>query len=259
MLYMIGIGLNDQKDISVKGLEIIKKCSKVYLEAYTSILQCSLKELEEFYGKQVVVCDREFVEQGVEPLLEEAVSNDVAFLVIGDVFGATTHTDLFLRAKKKKVDVKVVYNASVLNAVGVVGLELYKYGKVTSICFDSGSSAYDVIKNANGLHTLCLLDIKVKEPSKEDLLKGSKHYLEPRFMTVNEALKVLLDVELQKKEGVISLDRLCVGCARLGGEELIKVGTVKELMEFDFGKPLHCLIFPGNLHFIEEEMLDGYK
>lgn len=40
MFYLIGLGLADVKDVTVKGLEIIKKCSRVYLEAYTSILSC---------------------------------------------------------------------------------------------------------------------------------------------------------------------------------------------------------------------------
>lgn len=38
MLYIIGLGLNDEKDITVKGLEAIQKCDAVFLEAYTSIL-----------------------------------------------------------------------------------------------------------------------------------------------------------------------------------------------------------------------------
>jgi hypothetical protein len=38
MLYLIGLGLSDEADITVKGLEIVKKASRVYLEAYTSIL-----------------------------------------------------------------------------------------------------------------------------------------------------------------------------------------------------------------------------
>ena len=37
-LYFIGIGLCDEKDISVKGLEIVKKADVVYLENYTSVL-----------------------------------------------------------------------------------------------------------------------------------------------------------------------------------------------------------------------------
>lgn len=38
MLYFIGLGLADETDITVKGLELIKKAERVYLEAYTSIL-----------------------------------------------------------------------------------------------------------------------------------------------------------------------------------------------------------------------------
>jgi diphthine synthase len=38
MLYLIGLGLSDETDITIKGLEIVKKASRVYLEAYTSIL-----------------------------------------------------------------------------------------------------------------------------------------------------------------------------------------------------------------------------
>jgi diphthamide biosynthesis methyltransferase len=38
MFYIIGLGLGDPKDITVKGLEIIRKCDRVYLEAYTSVL-----------------------------------------------------------------------------------------------------------------------------------------------------------------------------------------------------------------------------
>lgn len=45
MLYMIGLGLGDPADISVKGLDIIKKCEHVYLEAYTSVLCAGADEL----------------------------------------------------------------------------------------------------------------------------------------------------------------------------------------------------------------------
>ena len=38
MLYFIGLGLADETDITVKGLEIVRKAERVYLEAYTSIL-----------------------------------------------------------------------------------------------------------------------------------------------------------------------------------------------------------------------------
>jgi diphthamide biosynthesis methyltransferase len=45
MLYVIGLGLGDVKDITVKGLEIVKRCELIYLEAYTSILTCGKDEM----------------------------------------------------------------------------------------------------------------------------------------------------------------------------------------------------------------------
>lgn len=38
MLYLVGLGLADETDITVRGLEVVKKAERVYLEAYTSIL-----------------------------------------------------------------------------------------------------------------------------------------------------------------------------------------------------------------------------
>lgn len=45
MLYVIGLGLGDVKDITVKGLEIVKSCDLIYLENYTSILTCGKDEM----------------------------------------------------------------------------------------------------------------------------------------------------------------------------------------------------------------------
>ncbi|MFC1741370.1 diphthine synthase [Nanoarchaeota archaeon] len=266
-LYMIGIGLNDEKDVTVKGLEIIKRSAKVWLEGYTSILQCGVDRLEEFYGREVVVADRDRVEKKADDILADAESSDVAFLVVGDAMSATTHTDLVLRAFKKGISVEIVHNASVLTAVGVVGLELYKYGKTTSIVFSEKGwdveTHYDVVKEnlARGLHTLCLLDIKVAEPSRDGLRQEDGASAEkPRFMTVAEGVKSLLAIEAKRKEGVFTDETLCVGCARLGSLNMkIFVGTAKELLDEGFGGPLHSLVVPGKLHFVEEEALQRWK
>lgn len=45
MLYLIGLGLADETDVTVKGLELIKKAERVYLEAYTSILLVDIANL----------------------------------------------------------------------------------------------------------------------------------------------------------------------------------------------------------------------
>jgi diphthamide biosynthesis methyltransferase len=63
MLYFIGLGLGDAEDVTVKGLKIIKRASRVYLEAYTSILTVGKEALEESYGREVVLADRDMVEQ----------------------------------------------------------------------------------------------------------------------------------------------------------------------------------------------------
>lgn len=42
---------------------------------------------EEFYGRELIVADRELVEQQAEQILEDARDTDVAFLVVGDPFG----------------------------------------------------------------------------------------------------------------------------------------------------------------------------
>ncbi|XP_044167603.1 diphthine methyl ester synthase-like [Acropora millepora] len=94
MLYLVGLGLGDAKDITVKGLEIVKNADFVFLEAYTSILCVGQQVLEEFYGRQIKLADRETVEQNSDLILENAKDKDVAFLVVGDPFGATTHTGL---------------------------------------------------------------------------------------------------------------------------------------------------------------------
>ena len=70
------------------------------------------------YGKPIILADREMVEEKVNNILSEVHGSDV-FLVVGDPFGATTHTDLVVRAKALGVDVKVVHNASVKNAIRI--------------------------------------------------------------------------------------------------------------------------------------------
>lgn len=71
--------------------------------------------------------------------------------------------DLYLRAKEKNIEVKVIHNASVMNAIGRCGLQLYNFGPAVSICFFEETwrpdSFYDKIalNKKNGQHTLCLL------------------------------------------------------------------------------------------------------
>lgn len=262
---MVGIGLGDEKDISLRGLEALKKSEHVFFESYTSKSN-AFEGLERLVGKKFTLASRDLVEKEADKMLGLASDSVVSFVVVGDVFGATTHSDLFIRAKERNIEVKVINNASVINAVGNVGLDLYRFGRVASIVFDDGNwlpnTPYDVLKSnfERGLHTLCLLDIKTAEPSLENLKKGIDIPEPPRFMTVNQALKILLKLEEKNKGGVLCEDSLVVGIARLGQpSQLIIAGSIKELLSKDFGEPLHSLIIPGKLHDIEEKMLSYFK
>lgn len=270
-MYIIGLGLGDERDITLRGLEAVKKCSKVFIEAYTSLLSFGLSSnglstLENLYGKPITLADREMVEEKADDILSDARHSDVGFLVVGDPFGATTHSDLVVRAKKLGVDVKVVHNASVMNAIGICGLQLYRYGETISIPFFTETwrpdSFYEKIQRNRvlGLHTLCLLDIRVKEPSLESLCRGKKQYEPPRYMTINTAIEQLLEVEQMRGESAFCEDTDCVGFARLGSEDqMIVAGSMRQLLKVDFGAPLHCLVIVGKTHPVEEEMLDFYK
>ena len=252
-LTIIGLGLFGEKDITVRGLEKVKQADFVYMEYYTSILGVSQETLEAFYEKKITLADREMIESEFEEeILSKAVANKVALLVVGDPFSATTHMDLYTRAIKEGVSVEVIHNASIMNSCGLTGLSLYRFGETISVPFFTETwrpmSFYDKLaKNAaNGLHTLCLLDIKVKEISDENLALGKKIYEKPRFMTVNEGLDQLLQCEESKKEGWVTEDALCFGLARVGApDQIIRSGTVSELLKSDFGGPLHSIIICG--------------
>lgn len=182
VLYIIGLGLGDEKDITVRGLELVRKCKVVYLEYYTSILGLDHKSLEKFYGVEVRVADRNMVESNAEEIYSRAATEDIGFLVVGDPLCATTHNDIILRARKENIEVQVVHNASVMSASASSGLQLYQFGYTVSIpLFEDNwkpDSFYDRIRynKAGGMHTLCLLDIKVKEPDYSSMSAGKSRY-----------------------------------------------------------------------------------
>ena len=242
-LHLIGIGLHDEKDITLKGLDTIKKCDYVYLESYTSLIDSSIEKLEKLYGKKIFIASRELVEKKADEILEKAKEKEVAFLVIGDIFSATTHMDLVLRAREQDVKVYYVFNASVLTAVGAIGLELYKFGKVTSIPFDNKNikGPVEIFKKnyKNSMHTLFLLDL---DP------------IDNKFLNINEAANYLIEKGVDKKI-------LAIGCTHLGSRGArIKTRTLEELKKEDFPTYPQSIIIPcKDLHFIEEEAISRFK
>jgi len=249
-LVFVGLGLYDEKDISLRGLEEIKEANTVFAEFYTSLMPgLSIKKLEALLGKRVSVVSRHILEEeDGKPILREAKKGKVAFLVPGDPLIATTHVDLRIRAEKQGIKTRVIHGASIVSAViGLSGLQNYKYGRSVTVPFPEKGfipeTPYRVIleNRIMGLHTLCYLDIKAEER---------------RYMTVREGLQSLLDTEKQKRSHVITLSTLVLGVARAGsGDPTVKAGYVGGVMNHDFGPPPHILVFPGKLHFMEAEAL----
>jgi diphthine synthase len=238
MLYLIGLGLNVD-GVSKYGLGIIQKCKRVYLEGYTVDFPYNKGELEQVIDKKVISVDRDFVE-GLE-IVDEAQKLDVALLIYGSPLTATTHISLIQEAKRCGVRYKVVYNASILDAVAETGLQLYKFGKIASMpkwdkekSFTPDSFIKTVQENNSiQAHSLILVDIG---------------------FNFQDALNQL---ESATKTNDIKLKKIVV-CSKLGtkSKRIIYRG-MEELLKEDIDTPF-CFIIPSKLHFIEKEVLEQY-
>lgn len=238
MLYLIGLGLNDEGDLSLKAVDALKKCDEVYCELYTNNWRGDLKKVEEIANKKIEVLPREKVESDF--IINKAKSSNVALLVPGDPLTATTHIELMIAARAQGVTAVVVHSSSIYTAVAQSGLMLYKFGRATTLIYPENGyepkSPYEVIKENKkaGLHTLVLLDIKEKS------------------MSVKEGLELLL------KNQVVSNSEAVIACAELGGENIIQYQSAEKLAGEEYPVPAVILI-PGKLNFKEEEALKLWK
>ncbi len=248
MLYLIGLGLHDGKDVTLKGIEAAKKCEKLYAELYTSPWQGSLEGLEKAIGKKIVTLQRSDLEENSKKLIDEAEKKDIVVFVPGDPLVATTHSSLIMDARKRGIDVKIIHSSSIFSAIAETGLHIYKFGKTATVAYPEDNfypkTPYKVLAEnlKRGAHTLLLLDVKAEAN---------------RYMTVNDAIEIMLDLEASERRSAFTKKTKCVGVARLGGDTLAMYGTVEELSRQDFGNPPHALIVPAELHFSEEEFLSA--
>jgi len=250
-LVFVGLGLNDEKGVSLKGLEETRSADNVFIELYTSLMpDFNLQRFEDLCGKKVtLVSRRELEEENGIAILLAAQKGKTVFLVPGDPFIATTHVTLRIDAEKKSVKTRIVHGASIISAIiSLSGLHNYKFGKTVTVPFPENFSAtpYDVIvqNKRSGLHTLCLLDLKASEK---------------QFLSVNQAVALLMEVELKRREGVVTLDTPAVGVARAGSKDpTLKADFVRGIVDYDFGEAPYSLIFPGDMHFMETESLIAF-
>lgn len=234
MLYLIGIGLGNEKSLTLEGLEAAKRC-ECYFESYTSKYE-SIEGLEKLVGKKIIVLKRGDVEEGSQKLLDSAKRKDVALFVIGDPLAATTHADLVIEAKKQKIPIRIIHNVSIFSAIAECGLQLYKFGRTATIPYTKQvESVKDAIEGNRkfGLHTLMLLDLDAEKN---------------KYMTVKEALEILLERKLiSRKEKLIA--------AHISENSQIFYDSTEELMKREINTP-SVLVLPGKLHFKEDEFLE---
>ena len=248
-IYFIGLGLYDERDVTLKGLETARKCDTIFAEFYTSLLAgTTIDRIEELIGKPIRRLSREDVELNFEKIvLSEAKDRDVAFLTAGDPMVATTHSDLRIRAKKAGIESYVIHAPSIYSAIAVTGLHIYKFGKSATVAYPERNwfptSHYDVIREnrKRGLHTMLFLDIKADRN---------------RYMTANEAMEILLRVEEMKGQEVFTPNTLVIVLARAGSlNPTLRAGYVKDMINENFGRQPHVMVVPGRLHIVEAEYL----
>ncbi|HDP96795.1 MAG TPA: diphthine synthase [Euryarchaeota archaeon] len=246
-IVLIGLGLHDEKSITLEALECAKGCDMLFAEQYTSLLaEGSIERLERRIGKEIQLLDRKRIEDGSFLILAREMA--IGLLIPGDPMTATTHVDLRIRAHEKDIECEIVHGTSVIVAVpGILGLQHYKFGRTVTIPFNE--AGYDptsplelLMKNLeNGLHTLALLDIQADKE---------------RYMTANEGLEWILRTAEKLGYDVIGENLLACVVARAGSKDcMARADKLSELIKMEFGPPLHTIVIPGKLHFQETEAL----
>jgi len=236
MLAFIGIGFSE-KDLSYGAAEIISECGEVYFDSYTSIFE-DMEGLGKIIKKKIIPLGRDKLESDF--LVEKARKSNVALLIAGDPFAATTHIQLLLDCVKNKIPFKISHGPSIISSLGETGLQPYKFGRIISVPMpEEGYSPVSHFKNIEenhkaGLHSLLLLDLHLKV---NDVLES----LTKNLSFIDENSKVLV-------------------IARLGmSSQVIKYSSIKKLIKTDFGEPPYSVIIPGELHFVEKECLETLR
>jgi diphthine synthase len=255
MLTFIGLGLYDERSVTVEGREAIRAADSVFAEFYTSrLVGADVGDLEATFDVDVEVRDREGVERDPEPVLAAAADGDAAFLTAGDTMISTTHADLRVRAESRGIDTRVIHGVTAQSAASsLTGLQNYRFGKAVTLPFPYAHGGDGVPKSVGetldenlerGLHTLVYLDIKVgtgptgRDPDHE------------AYMTADRAATLLAD-DWRDVLGVV--------VARAGSPApVVAADRLSALADREFGDPLHMLLIPGDLHHVEAEALIGF-
>ena len=250
MLCLVGAGIYDTVEMS-NSIKVLNSCNRIYLERFTSPISDNfINVLKSTLGpeKKIEIVKRWFVEDGRQ-ILDESKTLNVGLVSYGDPTIATTFTELRIRAMKNNIEVKVVHAASgITSLVGECGLQVYKIGKLVTMMEEKQSaiSVYSTIfSNLNlNCHTIILTEYRQDED-------GSEFFLKPNYV-----MSKLLEIEKDITYEIVSEDSFLIVVSRIGTDhQKIVSGKIKSLIDLEYGKGQHSIIFPAKFHFTEEEAI----
>jgi diphthine synthase len=248
-LYFIGMGISGLKSCSLETLDILKRIDEVFIETYTNFIPEEIPQALNHIKSKFTLLKRNDLEDNDQIFLNGIIGKSVAILIPGDPFVATTHNSLRLAAIQRGFKCRIIHNSSIITAAASVsGLSSYRFGRTVTCPFPQNASEYpyEIVKLNKKIdaHTLVLLDIELS-------LK--------EFLSVNEAISILLELEEKKKENVFLKTSLVIGLAQIGTEEeFVSAGSAKEVMTLNWreiGPPQVMIICSDSMHFTEEENL----
>ena len=250
MLCLVGAGIYDTFEMS-NSIKVLNSCNRIYLERFTSPISdnfISILTSTLGPGKKIEIVKRWFVEDGRQ-ILDESKTLNVGLVSYGDPTIATTFTELRIRAVKNNIKVKVVHAASgITSLVGECGLQVYKIGKLVTMMQEKQSaiSVYSTIfGNLNlNCHTIILTEYRQDED-------GSEYFLKPNYV-----MSKLLEIEKDITYEIVSEDSFLIVVSRIGTDhQKIVSGKIKSLINLEYGRGPHSIIFPAKFHFTEEEAI----
>jgi diphthine synthase len=233
------------------SIKVLNSCNRIYLERFTSPISDNfINVLKSTLGpeKKIEIVKRWFVEDGRQ-ILDESKTLNVGLVSYGDPTIATTFTELRIRAMKNNIEVKVVHAASgITSLVGECGLQVYKIGKLVTMMEEKQSaiSVYSTIfSNLNlNCHTIILTEYRQDED-------GSEFFLKPNYV-----MSKLLEIEKDITYEIVSEDSFLIVVSRIGTDhQKIVSGKIKSLIDLEYGRGQHSIIFPAKFHFTEEEAI----
>jgi len=242
MLILAGLGISDEKGLTLEELEEVRNADYVFLELYTSIWNGNVKNLEKIIEKKIHILRRKDLEEDVNKIVDLAKNKKVVIFVPGDPLVATTHSSIILECMKNGIDYKILHNSSVFSAICETGLHIYKFGQAVTIPMKEKISTLPlsvintILENKKrGLHTLCLLDLDIEND---------------KFLRVDEAVTFLLQNNLvEKGEKIVVVSSLGTKNRKIVWKE------AKDILSLNFDLPA-VIVIPGKLHFSEKDMLE---